>query len=97
MSELYRRFSKDWQHILDYSDQSLLELFLSESYGTEIHNELNGFYVGKKWLNVTTSMWLQDIEQGLLFKQELYQDPNLPHWFLDKIFGIESVAQLIEQ
>lgn len=59
----------------------------SESYGTEIQNDLNGFYVGKKWLNVTVSAWLEDVERGLLFKQELYQDPNLPHWFLDKIFG----------
>ena len=33
MCEIYKIFSKDWEHILDYSEEKMLELFLSESYG----------------------------------------------------------------
>jgi hypothetical protein len=85
MSEVYKHFSKDWQHILDYSEESLLELYQSESYGDVDCKSNNGFYIGKKMLNVTVAMWKEDIKLGYLFKYELYDDPNLPHWWLDKV------------
>jgi hypothetical protein len=31
-------------------------------------------------------MWKEDIEKGILFKKELYEDPKFPHWWLDSIF-----------
>lgn len=85
MCEVYRIFSKDWEHLHDYSDQSLVELFNHESFGSPISSK-NGFYLGKKWLNVHVEMWLEDIQKGLLFKSELYADPKFPHWWLDSIF-----------
>jgi len=82
---MYKYFSRDWKHCLDYSEQSMLELYLSESYGDVICNPNNGYHVGKKWCNVTIKMWKDDLKSGILFRQELYNDPELPDWFLDKV------------
>lgn len=89
MAHVYKIFSKDWEHCLDYSEQSLLEMYHSETHGDPV-SQTNGYYVGKKYLNVTVKMWKEDIEKGLLFMQELYNDPKFPHWWLDKIFGKEN-------
>lgn len=85
MCEVYKIFSKDWEHLYDFSDQSKIDLFNHESYGLPIKNN-NGYALGKKWLNVQVSMWKEDIESGLFYKFELYQDPKFPHWWLDSIF-----------
>lgn len=85
MCEVYKHFSCDWASCLDYSDNSMLELFLSESYGDVSCKPDNGYYVGKKMLNVNVAMWKEDIEKGLLFKFELYNDSGLPNWWLDKV------------
>ena len=84
MSEIYRMFSNDWKDVLDYSNEMLLELYNSESYGGRCSSK-NGFYHGKKWLSVNVTMWKEDIKQGLLFKQELYNDSKFPEWWLDSI------------
>ncbi len=84
MSEVYRIFSSDWKHVLDYSDKMLLELYNHESYGGSISPK-NGFAVGKKYLNLHVTGWKEQIAQGLLFKQELYDDPKFPHWWLDSV------------
>lgn len=86
MCEVYRYFSRSWKHYLDYSEESMLELFISESYGDVKCKDTNGYYVGKKWLSVSVAMWKEDVSKGLLFKQELYDDPDLPHWWLDNVF-----------
>jgi hypothetical protein len=86
MSELYKVFSSDWKDCLDYSDESLLELYNYESYGGEKPKSNNGYSHGKKWLNLHVEMWKEDIESGLLFKKELYEDEKFPHWWLDSIF-----------
>ena len=85
MSEIYKHFSNDWKDCLDYSEESLLDLYQSESYGDVDCKEDNGFYVGKKWLNVFVDMYKEDIKKGFLFKCELYDDPDLPDWWLDKV------------
>ncbi len=86
MCEVYKHFSKDWKHICNYNEESMLELFISESYkGVKCKNN-NGYYIGKRYLNVFVTMWINDIKNGVLFKEELYQDSNLPNWWLDKIF-----------
>lgn len=85
MSEVYRIFSRHWEHVLDFSDDSLIELYNSESYGGYVSKK-NGFGVGKTYLNVHVKMWKEDIEKGLLRKQELYEDELFPHWWLDSIF-----------
>jgi hypothetical protein len=86
MSELYRHFGSS-QGTMDFSDQSLLELYNHESYGTDLTDPgRNGFSVGKRYLNLQVTMWKEDIYKGMLFKSELYEDENYPHWWLDSIF-----------
>ena len=85
MCEIYRIFSNDWKHLLDYSDEALLELYMSETFGDKVSAK-NGFAVGKKYLSVHVEMWREDIGKGLLFKHELYEDEKFPHWWLDSIF-----------
>lgn len=85
MCEVYRIFSNDWKHLLDYSDEAMLELYMSETFGDKVSN-LNGFAVGKKYLSVHVEMWREDIRDGLFFKRELYEDEKFPHWWLDSIF-----------
>lgn len=61
-------------------------MYNSETYGIPIQDiKKNGYYVGKQWLGVTVSMWKEDIEKGYLTRCELYNDPNLPGWWLDKV------------
>lgn len=36
-------------------------------------------------MDITIAMWREDIQQGLLTKFELYEDPNLPDWWLDRV------------
>ena len=85
MSELYRVFANDWKDCLDFSDVALLELYNYESYGGVRPASNNGFYHGKKWLNVNVAMWKEDISRGMLCRRELYEDPKLPHWWLDSV------------
>lgn len=84
MCEIYIIFAQDWKDCLDFSDQSKIDLFNHESFGSQI-NKNNGFYVGKKYLNVHVKMWKEDIDSGLLFEFELYKDEKFPHWWLDSI------------
>lgn len=60
-------------------------MFLFESNGQEIKNKNNGFYWGKKHMDITISMWTKDLKSGILFKKELYEDDTFPHWFLDRV------------
>ena len=92
MSEVYKLFSKPWEHLLVYDDEALVSMFRYESHGEELLNKsTNGYYVGKQWLNVTVAMWKEDIESKSLRVEELYHDNGngeicLPHWWLDGIF-----------
>jgi hypothetical protein len=86
MCEVYKYFSRDWSSFSDYSEESMLELYISESYGDVQCEDSNGYYLGKKWLSVTVSMWKEDMQKGTLFLKELYDDPEIPDWWLDKVF-----------
>jgi hypothetical protein len=67
--------------------RALIELYNYESYGGQLCKKTNGFMHGKKWLNLNVTMWKEDIEAGLLFKFELYQDSKFPHWWLDNVLS----------
>lgn len=87
MSEVYRYFAQPWSHLCDFSESAAQEMFLFESRGIPYpkKEKLNGFALGKHWMDVTHKMWLEDLSAGLLFKSELYADPNLPDWWLDQV------------
>ena len=64
---LYKLFSKDWAHLLDYSDTALQEAYILETYGkTEltIDENLNGIIQGKKWMTVQIARWNEDLVKG---------------------------------
>lgn len=59
-------------------------MYSHETFGTSISPN-NGFACGKSWMGVSIAMWKEDIQKGLLRKQELYDDPNFPNGWLDKV------------
>ena len=71
------------------SDQAIIDAYNGESYGspakTELLKKKNGYYIGKQWMGVIVSMWKEDLEKGILRRQELYDDPDLPDWWLDQV------------
>lgn len=83
MAEVYRFFAKDYPN-LDYSDKAALAMFKYESKGGPSPGFQNGFYTGKHWMDATVKMWLEDLGT-ILFEFELYADPDLPNWWLDKV------------
>lgn len=83
MAELYKIFGSGFGD-LDFSAEALISLYNQESYGGTLTAK-NGFAVGKQYLNVQVTMWLEDIRSGTLAKFELYNDERFPHWWLDGI------------
>jgi len=84
-AEIYKRFSKDRPN-MDFSESALEEMFKHDSYGTveiDIANTNNWYFIGKFWMSVTINMWKEDVEEGLLTKEELLKD--FPEWFIKKI------------
>ena len=91
MSDVYRIFSRQWEHMMNYDQDSLVEMFNYESHGTPITDpRRNGYFVGKQWMDVHIKMWREDIEKGYLTRQELYDDPTFPNWWLDKVLPLSS-------
>lgn len=86
MVPIYRLFAEPWEHCLDFSDDMLHEMYLNESSGIGKCSPQNGFYHGKKWMNVTIAMWKEDFGRTLGW-WELYEDNRYPHWWLDKVLG----------
>lgn len=89
---IYRHFGGEGNN-LDYSEESLYEMFLYESRGIgnlrmglfNDKGKYNGYLVGKHWMDATVKMWMQDMKEGLLFLHELYDwYPKEMHWWLDK-------------
>lgn len=85
MSELYRHFAREMGE-LDFSDEALVNLYNTESYGGVLTPK-NGFAVGKQYLNLQVTMWREDIRRGWISKQELYKDENYPEWWLDSVLA----------
>lgn len=91
ISEIYKIFGIHPKS--DFSQKALEEAFIYESMGIGdedyriFSKKINGYVLGKKWLNVTISMWYEDIKEGILFEEEVYADGKYPKWWLDKIFN----------
>lgn len=87
MVPVYEIFVRDFKDGLDFNEDMLYELYLNESYGGPPCSPKNGYFHGKKWMDVTLSQWREDLRLGNLFYIELYRDPTFPHWWLDKVFS----------
>lgn len=84
MAEIYRHFGREWDHVLDFSDEMLVEHYNHVSVGTPISDK-NGFKEGEKWMDVNVAMWNEDISKGHLPRRELYLDYPEWDWWLDKV------------
>ncbi len=84
---LYVHFSQPWSHLCDYSTQAEEDMFLYESRGIPIpqRERRNGFQLGKQWMDINVAMWKEGIAEGTSLRREFYEDPNYPHWWLDKV------------
>ena len=97
-TEIYKLFAS---HLSEkcFSLKHAEDMYLYESIGkgdlnnlisgifvqTQDKESINGYALGKKWLNLTVTMWKEDIKNRLLFKHELYEDDKYPVWWLDSI------------
>ena len=89
MVPVYRIFVRDFESCLDFSEDMLYEHYEHESRGQGVCSPKNGFYHGKKWMDVSVASWREDIRLGTLLIFELYRDDTFPHWWLDKVFSKE--------
>jgi hypothetical protein len=88
---LYRYFARHWPE-LDFGDAAAEAMFEHESTGAPEPPADNGFMVGKKYLDLTVSMWFEDLRRGDLMLWELYEDANFPHWWLNRVFKRKAAA-----
>ena len=72
---VYRK--KGWG--LDYSENALIECYNYESSGGEI-GEKNGFYAGKKAMDITVSDAIKEIKEGNFCKAEFYTPLRGWYW-----------------
>lgn len=47
MTDVYRTFAEPWAHVLDMSDQALVDMYNHETHGTTVSDK-NGYACGKK-------------------------------------------------
>jgi hypothetical protein len=94
MAQVYRRFGGE-SPSLDYSETAAVAMYRFESTGRgdlrlgvfQIGpgGALNGYAVGKHWMDATVKMWREDLRTLVLFRSEL--EGEFPGWFLDRVLG----------
>lgn len=85
MAEIYKRFAVEYPQA-DLSDEAAIAMYEYETLGKAIKptQKLNGFMLGKKWMDVTIAGWREEIPSRGLLVQELIAD-GYPEWFLERI------------
>lgn len=101
MQPIYRHFGGDEEN-LDYSEEAAHEMYRFETYGEGnlkmglfTGDRYNGYAVGKHWMDATIKMWLQDIKDGILHIEELYQWYPDWHWWLDRVVKKPTKAPVV--
>lgn len=86
MVPIYEYFGKGYSG-LDWSECAMYDLYHQESFGSKVCQiqPNNGYAHGKKMLSITVAMWKEDL-YITLWPWELYEDPNLPDWWLNSVF-----------
>lgn len=93
MAGIYKRFAAEYLEA-DFSDAAALTMYEHETHGKTIdHTEkLNGFLLGKKWMDVTIAGWKEEILNQCLFVSELTAD-GYPEWFLERVGVLHLCAK----
>ena len=89
MIPIYEHFAREWCDELDFSDDMLYQLYDNESQGIGKVHPKNGYAHGKKMMSITIEMWKEDM-WITIFPWELFEDENLPNWWILKIFSIKE-------
>jgi hypothetical protein len=75
----------------DWGAQAAAEAYTWESQGQGskaglFDTGLNGYILGKKWMDATIGMWKEGLKERTLFKPELYAMLGQRwHWWLDRV------------
>lgn len=86
MAELYRLFAKEFSNMdVDFSNKAKEDMYNYETFGIGYVNERNGYFLGKKILNLQITSWKEDMQSGTLYFWELYEDNKYPHWWLNSV------------
>ena len=84
MAEMYRMFASGYPSA-DLSESAAMAMYLHESTGAPMPDaSVNGYALGKKWMDVTVAGWKEEIPQCGLLVSELQAD-GIPDWFLAKV------------
>ena len=107
---LYHHFAQDERaDTLDFSEEAAEAMYRFETfgdgpnpYGLWHEGKMNGYAVGKRWLNWHLSEWKEAVAIGLLTKNELANDLTIPHPWIDEhmetwVAGTHLLAQSDEQ
>lgn len=91
MQPIYQAFAEGKEG-LDFSEEAAEEMYLFESRGEGnlrmglfSGERMNGYAVGKHWMDATVKGWLEMIAEGTLFIWELYEWFPEWHWWLDRV------------
>lgn len=93
MRPIYRYFAGDSLK-LDFSESAELKMYNYESLGVGdlkltlfSGHILNGYAVGKHWMDVQVQMWKDCLKEGTICLKEIYEDFPDWHWWLNKVIG----------
>lgn len=90
-AEIYKLFAEKG---MDLSEPAAETMFNYESEGkgnlsNNIFNSTNnGYYHGKRMMDLQVTEWKEGIKEGILFKQELYRDKYPKAWLDEILSGI---------
>lgn len=69
----------------DFTGEAATVQYVYESRGGVKPDVMNGYSAAKHLLDVTVGQWKEGLDEGTLTKKELYEDSNLPDWYLDMV------------
>lgn len=90
-SKKYRKLRPIYDHFgreyvaMDFSDNAFEAMYVYESNGGTTPDQQNGYFWAKRMIDITVAMWREDVGSEFLPRCELYDDPNYPNWWLDKV------------
>lgn len=102
-SEIYRPFAEGaGLSDYDFSEVAATALFERETFGKGAVAVSNGYAQGKRLVDITVAMWMEDLYPTatlppLLFPWELYEDPGLPNWWLDKVIPADRTWRIRDE
>lgn len=100
---VYRIFGGDGPD-LDYSEAAADAAYRFETDGVGglgrglfEDGPVNGYLVGKQWMDAQLKMWREGLREGTLFDWELHESGVYPEWWLEKNFPGSTASYRLHQ